>query len=145
MNTASFPSHAAATDLVTVIGVAALVGVSFFGGCACCPCETQTQPVVLCELDAGPHDSGDDLTEEPFSADQSPEALARTTPCSRACASFALNGCPEATKKPGGLTCIENCRNITAKVGFSKFDPECVAKATSVEAVRACPAVKCNK
>ena len=69
-----------------------------------------------------------------------PEALGLSTVCSRACKSFSLLKCPEAQKLPGGRTCIETCKEISA---ISSFDPQCVILAKTVIEVRKCPKVKC--
>jgi hypothetical protein len=138
----TFRAHPSFSEIATLIGLAALVGASFFSGCGCCPCDTKTQPVVLCQVDAG---ASGEFTEQPFEADKSMEASARQSPCARACIAFANLGCPEATKKPAGFTCIENCHNLLAKPGFSSFNPECVAASTTLDAVRSCPAVRCKK
>lgn len=80
--------------------------------------------------------------EEPFEADQSSEALGLATPCARACKQFSTLGCPESRKPLGGRTCVENCKAIQ---NISSFDPMCVVAATSVAAVRKCPATRCLK
>lgn len=103
---------------------------------ACCPPSDPKTVTVVCQSDSGIQE---DL---PFEADQSPEALGRATPCSRACASLSLLGCPESKQKPGSFTCIEACGKL-AKI--SSFDPECVALAKNVDAVRKCPQVTCKK
>ena len=112
------------------IGLPALV----LSGC----CESNQPPktVVLTCVDGG--DAG---TAESFEADQSPEALARTSPCARACKNLSVLGCPESLKLPAGKTCVETCKDIAA---ISSFDAECVAKASSVSAVRKCPQLSCK-
>lgn len=90
--------------------------------------------VVECMNDAGP--------VEQFGDDKSPEALGGATPCAKACANFAKLGCPESAKLPQGKTCVETCKSIAS---ISSFDPDCVARAKSVDAVRKCPQVTCKQ
>lgn len=87
---------------------------------------------VVCQDDSG--------VVEQFDQDQSTEATALASPCARACKNLAVLGCPESAKLPGGKTCVETCKSIAP---ISSYDPECVSKAKSVEAVRKCPAVRC--
>lgn len=103
---------------------------------ACCPPPDPKTVTVVCESDAGASE------EVPFEADQSPEAVARTSPCSRACAALSLIGCPESVQLPGGDTCVVNCNKL---VKISTFDPECIAAAKSATAVRKCPQIVCQK
>lgn len=103
---------------------------------ACCEPPPPRNVVVTCV-------EGDDAgVVEPFEADQSPEAVGLSTPCARACKNLSTLGCPESAKLPAGKTCVETCKAIAP---ISSFDPECVAAAKSVAAVRKCPQVKCKQ
>lgn len=106
---------------------------------ACPPTQGPKTVTVVCyDPDAGEAGLVEDL---PFEADQSAEAAGRATPCARACASLSLLHCPESRQKTGGFTCIEACSKL---VKISTFDPECVARAKAVAAVRQCPQVVCK-
>lgn len=100
-----------------------------------CPVDPPPRTVVVvCNDDSG--------VVEQFSEDQSAEALGLSTPCAKACANLAKLGCPESAKLPGGKTCVETCKSIAP---ISSYDPECVAKATTVATVRKCPSVRCQE
>jgi hypothetical protein len=115
------------------IGIVALLVTTF--ACSPTPPPPPHSIVECAPVDAGPDDGLLD-----FDADQSPEALARTSPCARACASLSLLKCPESKQRPKGMTCIEACTKL-AKI--SSFDPECIALAKTVAAVRKCPQLTC--
>lgn len=102
---------------------------------AACKPEPPRDVVVVCA------EGGDAGAPEPFEEDRSAEALGLSTPCAKACKNLSVLKCPEAWKLPGGRTCVETCKAISA---ISPFDPECVQKATSVAAVRKCPSLKCS-
>lgn len=102
---------------------------------ACDPPPPRTVAIVCI-------DGGDAGSAEPFESDQSAEALGLSSPCARACKNFSILGCPESVKLPAGKTCVETCKDIAA---ISSFDPACVEKAKTVDAVRKCPQVTCKK
>lgn len=98
-----------------------------------CPQEPPPRTVVVvCNDDSG--------VAEDFSLDRSEEALGLSTPCAKACANLSKLGCPESARLPGGKTCVETCKAIAP---VSSYDPDCVIKAKSVDAVRKCPSVRC--
>jgi hypothetical protein len=57
-----------------------------------------------------------------------------TAPCEVACARMAALNCPEARPTPKGLTCVQVCAATPAYA----LDQGCVARATTLEALRAC-------
>lgn len=120
------------TLVTSVLGVSAGVA-----ACCACPPPEPKNTVILCDRDAGA-----DISIENFEGDRSEEALALKSPCARACKQFSVLGCPESQKLPGGRSCIDTCKAIAP---ISLFNPECVAAATSVTAVRKCPVVRCDK
>lgn len=103
---------------------------------SCCDPNTPPKTVVLTCIDGG--DAG---WAESFESDQSAEALGGATPCARACKNLSSLGCPESLKLPSGKTCVETCKDISA---ISSYNPACVERAKSVEAVRACPQISCR-
>lgn len=102
---------------------------------ACDPLPPRTVAVVCI-------DGGDAGAAEPFESDPSAEAVSLSSPCARACKNLSVLGCPESVKLPAGKTCVETCKSIAA---ISSFDPLCVEKAKTVDAVRSCPQVACKK
>lgn len=112
---------------------------AFFLSMTGATCNNEQPPrevVVVCT------EGGDAGAPEPFDVDTSAEAMGGVTPCARACRNLATLGCPEAWKLPGGRTCVENCK---AMLPVSPYDPECVAAAKTVDAVRKCPALTCKR
>jgi hypothetical protein len=72
-------------------------------------------------------------------ADAAPEEevdAAAHTPCYRACQQLTKLGCDEAKLTAGGATCTTVCQN--AESGGLSMNPECVARASSCPAARAC-------
>lgn len=101
-------------------------------------CETPPprEVVVTCA------EGGDAGAPESFESDTSSEAMGLSTPCALACKNLSTLGCPEAWKLPAGRTRVETCK-VMAPV--SPYDPVCVSKAKTVDAVRKCPAIVCKK
>ena len=60
-----------------------------------------------------------------------------TTPCGTACLTLAALGCPEANP-----ACVQVCEHVTSS-HITAFNTACIIKASSVAAVRKCPAIKC--
>lgn len=59
------------------------------------------------------------------------------TPCEGACARLVALGCPEGQPTPKGATCVAVCQNAEDS-GVLSLWPDCVSKAQSCEAARAC-------
>lgn len=58
-----------------------------------------------------------------------------------ACFNLRVHGCPEGDAAPApGDTCEVVLARADPRLGF---DAKCIADATTVEAIRACPNVKC--
>lgn len=137
----SAPSAPHSSKIMVKLGVAGiaalLIGAAGLGVTACCACP----PVAPTSVIVCPYDGGEVGPEEAFETDRSEEALALLSPCARACKSFSLLQCPESKKLPGGRSCLDSCKAILA---ISSFNPECVALAKTVAAVRTCPQVKCE-
>lgn len=73
--------------------------------------------------------------------DGGPEGAPRSA-CLRACANLSMLGCPESRKVSGGDSCTTTCEHLVSS-GFSSLDPECIAGAKTVDAVRECN-VRCR-
>lgn len=120
--------------LLVPAALAISLGVASVSSCCATP-PPQTIVVAACPS----NETGVD-PDEPFESDTSSEALGLSSPCARACKAFSDLGCPESRKPLGGLTCVQNCKNIQT---MSSFDPACVIASKSVSDVRKCPATRC--
>lgn len=96
-----------------------------------------------CEVGPFPHPPPQPEPPTPWdtpadAAPQPPEEVdaATHTPCYLACQQLAKLGCDEAKLTAGGATCTTVCQN--AETGPISMHPECVAKAASCPAARAC-------
>lgn len=69
-----------------------------------------------------------------------PILLPGNAPCKNACAVLTFFKCPEAQPSPKGKSCEQVCE-VASKYGTQA---ECVVRAESLEAVRAC-AVECRQ
>jgi hypothetical protein len=68
----------------------------------------------------------------------------RLTACDHACANLEKFHCPESLTPTNGDTCTVVCQRAEA-TGKLSLKPACVADAGTVEAIRACGTVRCQK
>lgn len=100
----------------------AIAGMPVAAACASTPRPVE-EPVVITETDAGARHGSE---------------------CGRACETLAVLDCPEAGDTRGGTSCVVMClRMVSFRV--TPFDPVCIANAKTVNAVRACPSVRCAR
>ena len=64
--------------------------------------------------------------------------------CDRACVNLRALGCPEGTPVTGGDSCEDVCARSDLSGHFS-IKPQCLADSGSVEQLRACGTVRCQK
>lgn len=72
------------------------------------------------------------------------EAAGVQTPCGRACSQLRTLGCSEGFQPKGGDTCYRTCSNDAA-TGAPSLPVQCVIKAKTVDAVRKCQGIACEK
>ena len=100
--------------------------------------------IVTVESDAGvrPHadsDAGDEEYTEPF---DTPSGYAAPR-CAAACRNVLAKKCPEAKTRRGEDSCYVVCQRIEA-TGKIDFKTDCLARATSQAAIRACGTYRCG-
>lgn len=96
-------------------------------------CDPKPQPqtvYIVCASDGGGVDEDDDDAGTLGAADD----------CALACRNLRTIGCPEGRTLEGGKGCTQICRDITP---ISSYDPACVKRAKTKDAVRTCPRIKC--
>lgn len=117
-------------------------------GWSCNPKPDPVPPVPpLPSLDAGPAPvpSPPPVPPAPPAPPQSADAGPRPQPppsdsCAAACVQLAALKCPE-----GATGCPETCRHVEATPSLARFHPDCISKAKTAAAVRACSKiVKCG-
>ena len=99
------------------------------------PTDADAQVIDVVTPESGAADAGDD---------SDPDGALRSPACKNACLRLRQLGCPEAETPDGGKTCYMLCADAEASGKF-RLKPDCVAAAQTVETVRACGTVRCQK
>lgn len=104
-------------------GALAIFAVYLMGGC---PTPAPKPPIV---------DASDAALED---------AVVRNPSCASACEQLAKLGCPEGRTLDGGKSCLHVCEDAEASGKFS-LKPACVIGAQTIEQLRLCGTVRCQK